>query len=323
MGASQRSKVMGGEFFALLMTLVNPIIVVVVLLVLLRSVRIVPNNRVGIVEKHWSLKGSVKDGFIALNNEAGYQPEVLRGGIHFLMPFQYHVHLAPLVMIPQGQIGYIFARDGAPMHPTQTLGDVIPEAHTYQDAEAFLKHGGHRGPQREILREGTYAINLAQFVVLTESGNYFLPIGREEPETFKRMSAQIAERQGFKPVVIKGTDDLVGVTTVHDGPSLEQGDIIANTVGDDPKIATTYHNNFQDPEKFLVAGGRRGRQLQALVEGTYYINRLFATVEMIPKTTIDVGFVGVIVSYIGDQGGDLSGEDYKHGERVGTAFKDS
>ena len=29
----------------------------------------------------------------------------------------------------------------------------------------------------------------------------------------------------------------------------------------------------------------------------------------------------VIVSYIGDQGGDLSGEDYKHGEMVEKGFK--
>ncbi len=305
-----------------LLTILIGLVVVAAIMVWLASMRIIPNNRVGIVEKRWSLnKGSVKDGFIALNREAGYQPKVLRGGIHFLMPFQYRVHLSPLVTIPQGQIGYVFARDGSPMHPTQTLARVVPEAQTYQDVEAFLKNGGQRGPQREILREGTYAINLAQFVVLTENGNYYLPISREEEATFKRTAQQIYEREGFKPVIIKGTDDLVGVVTVHDGPSLEQGDIIARTVGDDPKIVSTYHNNFQDPEKFLAAGGRRGRQLHVLVEGTYYINRMFATVEVIPKTIIEVGSVGVIVSYTGDQGGDLSGEDYKHGEMVEKGFK--
>jgi uncharacterized membrane protein YqiK len=52
------------------------------------------------------------------------------------------------------------------------------------------------------------------------------------------------------------------------------------------------------------------------VEGTYYINRLFATVEMIQKTTIDVGMVGVVVSYTGAAGADLSGIDYRHGELV-------
>jgi uncharacterized membrane protein YqiK len=53
-----------------------------------------------------------------------------------------------------------------------------------------------------------------------------------------------------------------------------------------------------------------------LVEGTYYINRLFATVEMIPKTIIEVGNVGVVVSYTGEMGADLSGEEYRHGELV-------
>jgi uncharacterized membrane protein YqiK len=52
------------------------------------------------------------------------------------------------------------------------------------------------------------------------------------------------------------------------------------------------------------------------VEGTYYINRLFATVEMIPKTVVEVGTVGVVVSYTGETGLDLSGTDYKHGELV-------
>jgi uncharacterized membrane protein YqiK len=60
----------------------------------------------------------------------------------------------------------------------------------------------------------------------------------------------------------------------------------------------------------------RGRQLQTLVEGTYYLNRLFATVEMIPKTIIEIGTVGVVVSYTGEAGPDLSGEEYRHGELV-------
>ena len=87
-------------------------------------------------------------------------------------------------------------------------------------------------------------------------------------------------------------------------------------VGDDAASPAFYHNNFQDPEKFLQAGGLRGRQLQTLVEGTYYINRLFATVEMVPKTVVEVGNVGVVVSYTGEVGVDLTGDLYKHGELV-------
>ncbi len=298
------------------------IIVVGIVGFLLSGIRYIPNNRVGILEKRFATKGGVKaDSFIALNKEAGYQPNVLRGGLTWLMPIQFKVHLVPLVTIPQGQIGYVFARDGIPMTPTQALGRVVPESKTFQDVEAFLKNGGQRGPQREILREGTYALNLVQFVVFTEDGIYYLPISKEEEAIFRRIALQIRERDGFKPIVIKGTDDKVGIVTVHDGPALEQDEIIAQAVGTDPNDPETYHNNFQDPEKFLRAGGRRGRQLQVIVEGTYYINRLFATVELINKTTVDVGYVGVVVSFVGERATDLSGEDYKHGEMVQRGAK--
>ncbi len=116
--------------------------------------------------------------------------------------------------------------------------------------------------------------------------------------------------------MIEGSHDKLGVVTVHDGPSLAQGELIAPVVGDDVRNAATYHNNFQDPERFLAAGGQRGRQLQVLVDGTWYVNRLFATVELISKTVIEVGSVGVVVSYTGLAGSDLSGDDYRHGELV-------
>src|SRR3954468_23203915 len=92
-----------------------------VVLVLLSGIRYIPNDRVGVVEKRWSLKGSVKSGFIALHGEAGYQPPLLRGGLHYLVPIQYRVHTTGLVTIPQGRIGYVFARDGHALAPTQTL----------------------------------------------------------------------------------------------------------------------------------------------------------------------------------------------------------
>jgi len=291
------------------------IVLGILALIILSGVRVIPNTRIGIVEKRFSPKGSVKSGFIALNGEAGFQPNVLRGGIHYLMPVQYVVHAAPLVTIPQGKIGYIFARDGKLLDPTQTLASNI-DVNDFQDVESFLKNGGQRGPQRRVLREGTYAINLVQFIVLTDGRVYSLPLSREDMDVIQKMANVIAERNGFVPVIIKDTDDKIGIATVHDGPSLGQGEIIAPVVGDDPKVADTYHNKFQDPDKFLKAGGFRGRQLQVLVEGTYYVNRLFATVEMIQKTVIEVGNVGVVVSYTGETGEDLSGMDYRHGELV-------
>ena len=289
---------------------------IILILVILSGIRFIPNNRIGVVEKRWSFtKGSVKSGLIALHGEAGFQPQVLRGGLHYLMPIQYVVHMMPLVTISQGNIGYVFARDGKQLEPTQVLASNV-DASDFQDVEGFLKNGGQRGPQRRILREGTFAINLMQFIVLMEGRTYSMPLSREEAAVIQSMSDSIKERQGFHPVVIKDTDDLIGIVTVHDGPSLKQGEIIAPIVGDDPIQHDEYHNKFQDPDRFLKAGGFRGRQLQVLVEGTYYVNRLFATVQMIPKTVIEVGYVGVVVSYTGEIGDDLSGKDYRHGELV-------
>ncbi|HEY4162140.1 MAG TPA: hypothetical protein VGM59_03700 [Dongiaceae bacterium] len=62
-------------------------------------IRYISNNSIAIVEKLWSAKGSVSSGLIALNGEAGYQPQVLRGGYHFFFPFQYRLHKVALVTI--------------------------------------------------------------------------------------------------------------------------------------------------------------------------------------------------------------------------------
>lgn len=99
--------------------------------------------------------------------------------------------------------------------------------------------------------------------------------------------------------------------TVHDGAPLKTDEIIAPILE-----GKGSHDSFQDPEAFIAMGGQRGRQLQVLVEGTYYVNRLFATVEFVKKTIVEVGYAGVVVSYTGDKGQDVSGEDYKHGELV-------
>jgi len=76
----------------------------ILFLILLSGFGFIPNNRIGVIEKRFSGKGSVKSVFIAMNGEAGYQPRILRGGLHYLMPIQYVVHMMPLVTISQGKI---------------------------------------------------------------------------------------------------------------------------------------------------------------------------------------------------------------------------
>jgi uncharacterized membrane protein YqiK len=275
-------------------------------------IRYIPNSRIGVVEKLWSGKGSVKAGLLALDGEAGFQPELLRGGFHFFPPFQYKVHICPMVSVTQGKIGYVFARDGRDLPAGQTLAD-NSRIGNFLDVRAFLAGGGQKGPQRKVLREGTHIINPALFVVMTEEATYSMTMDEMEAEYYAKMRELLDQRRAFSPVVIRaneGSDaDLLAVVTVQDGPALPRDELLAPDVGDT-------HNSFQEPEAFLAAGGRRGRQERVLVEGTFYINRLFATVELIKKTVIPVGFVGVVVSYTGRKGTDVSGSEYTHGELV-------
>jgi len=308
------------EISILLISIVA-VIVGCFILLWLSGFTIISNDKVGIVEKWWSTKGSLNEQIIALNGEAGYQPDLLRGGIHFKSPIIYKIHIVSLVTVPQGKIAYIFARDGKALEPTQTLGKRVPECNNFQNVRGFLTNGGQKGPQRGIIREGAYAFNLAQFVIITENRTYYLKMGnREEQGALMEMSQLISARDGFLPIVIQGNTDQVGIVTVHDGPSLGSENIICPTVGDDA-TDPNYHNNFQDIDAFLRAGGYRGRQYQVLADGTYIINRLFATIEYIPKIVIKVGFVGVVVSYTGAKGEDFSGIDYKHGELVKKGYR--
>jgi uncharacterized membrane protein YqiK len=308
------------------------------LLTIFACVRFIPNNRVGVVEKLWGPRSLAGGHLIALDGEAGYQADLLRGGLHFgYWRWQYRIHQVALVTIPQGKTGYIYARDGDPLQPGQTLGRVVL-SNNFQDARAFLGDSdskdettvGQRGRQRAILREGVYAINLALFIVITEDVVYRLNLGgQKEFETVLTWQKQLREVDGFSPVVIgapmetrdpfnsdrKMMVDSIGIVTIQDGPSLPPGEIIAPGVGNN-RSEPYYHNNYQDPEAFLAAGGRRGRQYVPLTDGTYFINRWFATIEMIPKTVVPIGYVGVVVSYFGRIGRDLSGDAFRHGERV-------
>ena len=252
----------------------------------LAGLRYIANNRVGVVEKLWSVKGSVPEGrIIALDGEAGFQAELLRGGLHFgLWRWQYRIHKLPLVAIPQGKIGYVYARDGEALEPSQTLARIIGCNH-FQDARRFLgglatspdqePAIGQRGRQRAILREGVYAINMALFTVMAEDMVYRLETGgSKELKTLVSWQNELSEIDGaFNPVIIWRTGrgapfdpsvpgktmlvDSIGIVTVHDGPSLPPGEIIAPGVGCD-RTDKDFHNNYQDTEAFLRAGGRRG-----------------------------------------------------------------
>lgn len=243
---------------------------------------IVPENRIGLVTKKFVLFGANKelpDGrIIATKGEAGFQAKTLAPGLYWGMwPWQYGVDMTPFVVIPEGKIGLVLANDGSELPTGNILGRKV-DSDNFQDAEKFLNNGGQKGRQTALLTAGTYRINTYAFTIA------------------------VADMVHIK-------ENMVGIVTTLDGKPIKVGQIAGENIEG--------HNNFQDIDAFLANGGNRGLQPQVMLAGSYFINPWAIQIEEIPMTDVSIGHVGVVISYIGEDGKDLTGETFKHGNIVG------
>ena len=267
----------------------------VIVLTLLSSLVLIRERQVGIVIKRFSGKSLAPGRLIALDGEAGYQADTLAPGLHFgYWPWQYRILKMPVTVVPQGEIALVLAADGAAMPSEHILGKLV-DSDKFQDARKFLLYGGEKGRQLGILTAGTYRINTALFTVIT---SWTASDNGMAPEQFLL--------QRVEP-------DMVGIVTALDGRPIEAGEIAG------PVIAG--HENFQNAQAFLDGGGRRGLQEQILLSGTWNLNPWFAQVEQVPMVHIPIGYVGVVISFVGMAHEDVSGLEFKHGDLVNTGHK--
>lgn len=246
---------------------------------------IVPEDRIGLVTKKYKLVGqqSLPQGrIIATNGEAGFQAQTLAPGVYFRKWFwQYDITFQPFTVIPTGKIGLVLARDGAELETGAILARKVP-CDAYQDAEAFLKNGGRKGRQTAIMTPGSYRINTFLFDV------------------------EVTD-------MISIPDNTVGIVTTLEGKPLGEGQIAG--------VIVTDHNKFQDADLFLQNGGFKGLQEQVILAGSYFLNPWFVKVETVKMTEIPIGYVGVVISFVGGDGPDLSGAEFKHGNIVARGNK--
>jgi uncharacterized membrane protein YqiK len=252
----------------------------------LLGVVIIPENKIGLVTKKFALMGAhtqLPSGrIIAIKGEAGYQAQTLAPGLYFWKwIWQYEITLQPLMIVPEGSIGLIMAKDGAPLRKGAVLARQV-DCQMFQDAVAFLDSGGQKGRQAAFLTPGTYRINTFIFDV-----------------SFAKMT--------------RINENMVGIVTTLDGEPLGEGQIAGRV--------TEGHNNFQNADAFLAAGGCRGLQPQVILAGSFFLNPWFVLVEEIPMTEIAIGHVGVVISYYGEEGVDVSGVEFKHGNIVSRGQK--
>ena len=247
---------------------------------------IVPEDKIGLVTKKFVLFGDKKElpngRIVAVDGEAGFQAQVLAPGIYFWKwIWQYDITLQSMVVIPPGKIGLVVAKDGTGIETGRILARKV-ECDSFQDAESFLRKGGQKGRQTAYITSGNYRINTFLFEVTT---------------------ADITQIH----------DNMVGIVTTLDGQSISEGHIAGDMIEG--------HNNFQDADAFLKAGGNKGLQQQVVLSGSYNLNPWFVHVEQVRMTEIPIGHVGVVISFVGTEGKDLSGVEFKHGNIVAKGSK--
>lgn len=258
---------------------------------------VIGEREVGVVVKKFTLGGHrLPPGqLVALNGEAGYQADTLAPGWHLgYWAWQYTVLKVPVIVVPQSEIAVVVANDGASIPPGRILGKVV-DCDNFQNARKFLTHGGEKGRQLGLLTAGTYRINTALFNVITTA---------------------TAEKHGMAArqlQVYRVEPDKVGIVTTLDGAPIEEGEIAGPVIPG--------HDNFQNAQKFIDGGGRRGLQELVLLSGSWNLNPWFVVVEQAPMTEIPIGHVGVVISYVGQAHEDVSGLEFKHGDLVNVGHK--
>lgn len=265
------------------------VVIVAAVAVALLGLVVIGEDESGLVVKRFG-RALLPGRLIATAGEAGYQAQLLPPGWHFpIWRFAAKVERIPLVTVPAGQIGLVIANDGAAIPSSRMLAREV-DCDRFQDGEGFLNRGGERGRQVGFMTAGSYRINPALFTVVTAA------------------NAHEHGLQASQLTVVEVPPEAVGIVTTLDGAAIPAGDLAGPPVPG--------HDSFQRGQEFIHAGGRRGLQEEVLLSGSWNLNPWFCAVELHPMTEVPIGCVGVVVSYVGKEHLDVSGDDFTHGDLV-------
>ena len=238
--------------------------IVVVALFLIKGLRLINDDEVGILYKKMLGAKMPQGQVVARKGEVGVQANILMPALYWRIPIIWRIDKEPVTVILPTEIGVVESIDGVPISKGRLLGDEV-ECNHFQDAKAFLDNNGMKGPQVATLRPGTYRINTYAFKVM-------------------------------KQPVTQVPAEKIGVVVALDGRPLLSELIVAPR----PKTtATRDHRFFQDGQAFLDTEGSRGPQLDTLQPGRYYINPLLYKVDIYDQAEVPPGYVAVLRSNVG------------------------
>jgi regulator of protease activity HflC (stomatin/prohibitin superfamily) len=320
------------------------VVVALVAILVLKSFHSIGAAEVGLVSKRFAFRKLSEDNPIGFRGEAGYQATLLMPGLRFKLWPLFGVKKFPWVQVPAGEIGVVIAQAGAALPIGAKSAAYKPEFGNFSALEDFVERGGQKGVQRPVLPPGTLVpIHPVGFLVITTQGVYGLPVS---PELVAQSRGGMLTPQSFglspdqlRVVVIApdGEIDLIGVVTTLEGEPLPKGDIASRLGGfgdisameareggvqDADLIETllgsknTVHNNYQDYQAFLDAGGKIGLQHDPLLYGAYLLNPFLVRVDLVPMLVVNQGEVAVIKGFVGLPTLDTSGAEFKFGSIV-------
>ncbi len=320
---------------------------VLIVILVVPSIRIIGPTEVGLVTKRFSLRRLPDDNPVALRGEAGYQADLLMPGWRFKLWVLFAVEKHPWVQVRAGEIGVVVAQVGRPLPIGAKSAESVSQLNLIADLRAWLRAGGQKGVQRPVLPPGTLMpVHPVGFLVLTRERVYGLPVAHEfqRLQAHGRLSFQSfgLEAEQLTVTVITprssasgGVVDTCGIVTALEGQPLPPG-AIASRLGEfddikslesqgatDPVLIEALigskavdHNNYQDFDAFLKAGGKIGLQHDPLLYGAYLLNPFLVRVEEVPMLVVKQGEVAVIKAYVGLPTEDTSGAAFKFGSIV-------
>ena len=116
----------------------------VALFILMKSIMRIPAGYNGWVTKNFGKK--IEDGgFLALNGEAGYQPDPIQNGWRFKLWPLFTVKVEPLTQIPAGTVGVVISQVGGALPTGAKSAFYRDDFGDFVDVRNFVNNGGQQG----------------------------------------------------------------------------------------------------------------------------------------------------------------------------------
>jgi uncharacterized membrane protein YqiK len=282
------------------------------------KVTVIPPGKVGVVTSAdgapldpGRLHGKAIDGhrnfqdaeqFVSAGGQKGAQVEILTPGTYRILtqsvpleggtdikPGLFTVRLFDATVIPENQIGLVEALDGSQLDPRDYVARPVEGHDNFQDCNKFIKSGGQRGPQKDILLPGTYYINPLVFKVIPETAKEVKPgevavvvsnVGKDPSEEVRReMARKVRERMEREEA--EHAKDAVARLDKLDDKDTELETIQAELLKGDPADSRLDQGAH---EAYVVPDGYRGIQESVVGPGRYYVNTLAISPIVIPTT---------------------------------------